>query len=77
MGSMLDNSIKFVQGVGEVRAKLLEREIGIVSTSPMHIHTTIQEGKTKLETKKKKRGNCIASFESIQAYCSQLNSIYR
>lgn len=31
-----------------------QRETGIGSTSPMHIHTTKQEGKTKLETKKKK-----------------------
>ncbi len=35
---MLDNSIKFVQGVGEVRAKLLEKELGIVSMRDMLYH---------------------------------------
>ena len=38
MGSMLDNSIKFVQGVGEVRAKLLEKELGIVTMRDMLYH---------------------------------------
>ena len=35
---MLDNSIKFIQGVGEVRAKLLERELGIVTMRDMLYH---------------------------------------
>ena len=35
---MLDNSIKFVQGVGEVRAKLLEKELGIVTMRDMLYH---------------------------------------
>jgi ATP-dependent DNA helicase RecG len=35
---MLDNSIKFVQGVGEVRAKLLEKERGIVTMRDMLYH---------------------------------------
>ena len=35
MGSMLDSSIKFVQGVGEVRAKLLEKELGVVTMRDM------------------------------------------
>ena len=38
MGSVLDNSIKFVQGVGEVRAKLLEKELGIVTMRDMLYH---------------------------------------
>ena len=38
MGSMLDNSIKFVQGVGEARAKLLEKELGIVTMRDMLYH---------------------------------------
>ena len=38
MGSMLDNSIKFIQGVGEVRAKLLEKELGIVTMRDMLYH---------------------------------------
>ena len=38
MGSMLDSSIKFVQGVGEVRAKLLEKELGIVTMRDMLYH---------------------------------------
>ncbi|MBO4935229.1 MAG: ATP-dependent DNA helicase RecG [Alistipes sp.] len=38
MGNMLDNSIKFVQGVGEVRAKLLEKELGIVTMRDMLYH---------------------------------------
>ena len=38
MGSMLDNSIKFVQGVGEVRAKLLEKELGVVTMRDMLYH---------------------------------------
>ena len=38
MGNLLDNSIKFVQGVGEVRAKLLEKELGIVSMRDMLYH---------------------------------------
>ena len=38
MGSMLNNSIKFVQGVGEVRAKLLEKELGIVTMRDMLYH---------------------------------------
>ena len=38
MGSMLDNSIKFVQGVGEVRAKLLEKELGIATMRDMLYH---------------------------------------
>lgn len=35
---MLDNSIKYVQGVGEVRAKLLEKELGIVTMRDMLYH---------------------------------------
>ena len=35
---MLDNSIKFIQGVGEVRAKLLEKELGIVTMRDMLYH---------------------------------------
>ena len=35
---MLDNSIKFVQGVGEARAKLLEKELGIVTMRDMLYH---------------------------------------
>ena len=31
MATILDNSVKFVPGVGEVRAKLLEKELGIVT----------------------------------------------
>lgn len=38
MGNLLDNSIKFVQGVGEVRAKLLEKELGIVTMRDMLYH---------------------------------------
>ncbi len=38
MGNMLDNSIKFVQGVGEARAKLLEKELGIVTMRDMLYH---------------------------------------
>ena len=38
MGSMLDSSIKFVQGVGEVRAKLLEKELGVVTMRDMLYH---------------------------------------
>ena len=38
MGELLDNSIKFVQGVGEVRAKLLEKELGIVTMRDMLYH---------------------------------------
>ena len=38
MGSLLDSSIKFVQGVGEVRAKLLEKELGVVTMRDMLYH---------------------------------------
>ena len=38
MGSMLDSSIKFIQGVGEVRAKLLEKELGVVTMRDMLYH---------------------------------------
>ena len=38
MGNLLDNSIKFVQGVGEARAKLLEKELGIVTMRDMLYH---------------------------------------
>ena len=38
MGSVLDNSIKFVQGVGDVRAKLLEKELGVVTLRDMLYH---------------------------------------
>ena len=38
MGSVLDSSIKFVQGVGEVRAKLLEKELGIATMRDMLYH---------------------------------------
>ena len=38
MGSVLDSSIKFVQGVGEVRAKLLEKELGVVTMRDMLYH---------------------------------------
>ena len=31
MATILDNSVKFVPSVGEVRAKLLEKELGIVT----------------------------------------------
>ena len=31
MANWLDNSVKYVAGVGEVRAKLLEKELGIIS----------------------------------------------
>ncbi len=38
MGSKLDNSIKYVAGVGEVRARLLERELGIRTLRDMLYH---------------------------------------
>ncbi|MBR2351556.1 MAG: ATP-dependent DNA helicase RecG [Alistipes sp.] len=38
MGGVLDNNIKFVTGVGEVRAKLLEKELGIVTLRDMLYH---------------------------------------
>lgn len=38
MGNYLDNSIKFVAGVGEARARLLEKELGIVSMRDMLAH---------------------------------------
>ena len=34
----LDNSIKFVSGVGEVRAKLLGKEIGVHTVRDMLYH---------------------------------------
>ncbi len=38
MGSKLDSSIKFVSGVGEVRARLLEKELGIRTMRDMLYH---------------------------------------
>lgn len=38
MGSYLDNSVKFVAGVGEARAKLLEKELGIITVSDLLRH---------------------------------------
>ena len=38
MGSVLDSSVKFIHGVGEARAKLLEKELGIVSMRDMLYH---------------------------------------
>ena len=38
MASYLDNGLKFVAGVGEVRAKLLEKELGIASMRDMLYH---------------------------------------
>ena len=38
MGEVLDNSIKFVPGVGEARARLLQRELGIATMRDMLYH---------------------------------------
>ena len=38
MGNYLDNSVKFVPGVGEVRAKLLEKELGIITIGDLLRH---------------------------------------
>lgn len=38
MASYLDNSIKFITGVGEARAKLLEKELGIITVGDLLRH---------------------------------------
>lgn len=38
MASYLDNSVKFVAGVGEARAKLLEKELGIITIGDLLRH---------------------------------------
>ena len=38
MGSVLLNSIKYVPGVGEARAKLLEKELGVATLGDMLYH---------------------------------------
>ena len=38
MGNYLDNSVKYVPGVGEVRAKLLEKELGIITIGDLLRH---------------------------------------
>ena len=38
MGDYLDNSVKFVPGVGEARAKLLEKELGIITIGDLLRH---------------------------------------
>ncbi len=38
MGDYLDNSVKFVPGVGEARAKLLEKELGIITIGDLLCH---------------------------------------
>ena len=38
MGSVLDNSIKYVTGVGDVRAKLLDKELGVRTLRDMLYH---------------------------------------
>lgn len=38
MGDFLDNSVKFVPGVGEARAKLLEKELGIITIGDLLRH---------------------------------------
>ena len=38
MASYLDNNVKYVAGVGEARAKLLEKELGILSIGDLLSH---------------------------------------
>ncbi len=38
MGDYLDNSVKYVPGVGEARAKLLEKELGIITVGDLLRH---------------------------------------
>ena len=38
MGNMLNNSVKYVAGVGEARAKLLGKELGIITISDLLRH---------------------------------------
>ena len=38
MGIVLDNSVKYVSGVGEARAKLLEKELGIITIGDLLRH---------------------------------------
>ena len=38
MGNVLDNSVKYVSGVGEARAKLLEKELGIITIGDLLRH---------------------------------------
>ena len=38
MASWLDNNVKYVAGVGEARAKLLEKELGILSIGDLLRH---------------------------------------
>ena len=38
MGNVLDNSVKFITGVGEARAKLLEKELGIFTIGDLLRH---------------------------------------
>ena len=38
MANYLDNSVKYVAGVGEARAKLLEKELGIFTIADLLRH---------------------------------------
>ena len=38
MAGYLDNGLKYIAGVGEVRAKLLEKELGVLSMRDMLYH---------------------------------------
>ncbi|MBQ5861100.1 MAG: hypothetical protein IIW65_03020, partial [Alistipes sp.] len=38
MADFLDKSVKFVPGVGEARAKLLEKELGIITIGDLLRH---------------------------------------
>ncbi|MBQ1227714.1 MAG: hypothetical protein IIX79_06465, partial [Alistipes sp.] len=38
MANYLDNNVKYVAGVGETRAKLLEKELGILSIGDLLSH---------------------------------------
>ena len=38
MGNVLNNSVKYIAGVGEARAKLLEKELGIITIGDLLRH---------------------------------------
>ena len=68
MASWLDNNVKYVAGVGEARAKLLEKELGILSIGDLLRHYPFRYiDRTKIYSIGELNENMNSSLEQLRA----------
>ena len=60
MANYLDNDIKFVAGVGEARARLLEKELGIRTLGDMIPHSSSSGGASQASAMPEQGANDVS-----------------